>query len=411
MTTTTTTLVHRPYNGPSQWWREGLVYEVISPEVTADDLRGALDDLAHVSSLGFQTLLVRPAWVDPDAEKDVEALRAFIARAHERGLRVITRVSGALGPVTGRSAREPNPVVMGRESLGPGLLRRAEAFLEAGSDGVDLGTIVPPQVTGRTDLERISGYVSAIQALLVEYAPEGILGADVSAGYPQNLRHHLQDDWFHHLRDDSFMLVRWDAGSITRHISRSLREHDRFGAPPMWRVLPSYALGPETDPGDGRRWFAVEAHARVRRALALQTLMLSLPGVVYVRQGDEVCLGEEVRDLRPTDLARVIAQTLVGQTYQFCSPLETIRYAASLRRERGLANAPLAFVTGVGWCPPGVLTFLVRDVLVLVNTTQEAVVLPAGAKVLLSSHMLDRSDGILRVPPTTTVWLRSSTVR
>ena len=264
MTTTTTTLVHRPYNGPSQWWREGLVYEVISPEVTADDLRGALDDLAHVSSLGFQTLLVRPAWVDPDAEKDVEALRAFIARAHERGLRVITRVSGALGPVTGRSAREPNPVVMGRESLGPGLLRRAEAFLEAGSDGVDLGTIVPPQVTGRTDLERISGYVSAIQALLVEYAPEGILGADVSAGYPQNLRHHLQDDWFHHLRDDSFMLVRWDAGSITRHISRSLREHDRFGAPPMWRVLPSYALGPETDPGDGRRWFAVEAHARVR---------------------------------------------------------------------------------------------------------------------------------------------------
>ena len=90
---------------------------------------------------------------------------------------------------------------------------------------------------------------------------------------------------------------------------------------------------------------------------------------------------------------------------------QTIRYAASLRRERGLANAPLAFVTGVGWCPPGVLTFLVRDVLVLVNTTQEAVVLPAGAKVLLSSHMLDRSDGILRVPPTTTVWLRSSTVR
>ena len=59
MTTTTTTLVHRPYNGPSQWWREGLVYEVISPEVTADDLRGALDDLAHVSSLGFQTLLYR----------------------------------------------------------------------------------------------------------------------------------------------------------------------------------------------------------------------------------------------------------------------------------------------------------------------------------------------------------------
>ena len=116
--------------------------------------------------------------------------------------------------------------------------------------------------------------------------------------------------------------------------------------------------------------------------------------------------GESVRTCAVREVAEETgARIALGQ------PLETIRYAASLRRERGLANAPLAFVTGVGWCPPGVLTFLVRDVLVLVNTTQEAVVLPAGAKVLLSSHMLDRSDGILRVPPTTTVWLRSSTVR
>ena len=57
--TTTTTLVHRVYNGPLEWWRDGLVYEIGSSEVGAADLDAAHSILDHISSLGFNVILVR----------------------------------------------------------------------------------------------------------------------------------------------------------------------------------------------------------------------------------------------------------------------------------------------------------------------------------------------------------------
>ena len=111
---------------------------------------------------------------------------------------------------------------------------------------------MPPEVDRQTDLNRLSDYFAILQALVAEHVDEGLIGADVSAVYPEALRHHLEDDWLHHLRDDALMLVCWDADSLTRHITHSLDEHDRFGAPPVWRYLPSYRLMEHTDPGDGR---------------------------------------------------------------------------------------------------------------------------------------------------------------
>ena len=59
--TTTTTLIHRVYNGPLEWWRDGLVYEIDSFEVSAADLDEAHGILDHVASLGFNVVLVRPS--------------------------------------------------------------------------------------------------------------------------------------------------------------------------------------------------------------------------------------------------------------------------------------------------------------------------------------------------------------
>ena len=50
--TTTTTLVHRVYNGPLEWWRDGLVYEIGSAQVGAADLDAAHGVLDHIASLG-----------------------------------------------------------------------------------------------------------------------------------------------------------------------------------------------------------------------------------------------------------------------------------------------------------------------------------------------------------------------
>ena len=282
--TTTTTLVHRPYDGPEEWWRHALVYEIPSPALGAADLRRTGPIIDHALNLGMDAVLIRPSLLDVSSEMD--SIRGFIDNARTQGLRTIVRISGALGPITGPYAKQTTGFVTGLEGDGDDLLRRSEAYLQAGAAGIDLGTIVPPQVTRETRLDRLSAYFAMLHGQLAEYVEDGIVGADVTADYPDSLRHHLQDDWIHHLRDDCLTLTRWDAESITSHLTRSLDEHDRFGAPPTWRFLPPHILSEHLDPGDGQRWYSVAHDERMLRALALQAMMLALPGSLYLRQGD-----------------------------------------------------------------------------------------------------------------------------
>ena len=406
--TTTTTLVHRAHNGPLEWWRDGLVYEVASPELGAVELGGVEHLVDHVASLGFTALLLRPSLMD--ARNDLDPFRELVERAHGAGVRIVVRVSGALGPVTGPHAHDDDRIVVGAEREGEGIVERAEAFLSAGADGIDLGTIIPPEVAERTDLARLTEYFSILHGLIASYTDDGMIGADVSADYPRTLHHHLQEEWLHHLRDDALILARWDAESMTTHLTRSLDDHDRFGAPPVWRFLPSYRLCEATDPGDGLNWFAVDDGRRRQRATALQALALALPGSVYLRQGDEVGLPDPDKPTAPLELAGLVNARAHDQGSLFGSPLATVRHATHVRRERRLAAAPLAFVTGLDWCPPRTLTLLARDVLVMVNTTDEPVILPQGADVLLSSQGLEQAEGRLMVPTMTTAWLDAASV-
>lgn len=406
--TTTTTLVHRGSPGPSAWWHQALVYEMASPQLGALELPAVAAMLDHVVSLGLDALLIRPSLME--ATEDVAAFRSLAEHAHSLGLRVIVRVSGALGPVTGPHAGADERVFVQAEGPGQVLLSRAESFLAAGADGVDVGTILPPELTANTDLDLLTQYFSVLHTHVASYCADGVLGADVSTDYPDAMRHHLQEDWLHHLRDDSLVLTRWDAQSLTDHLTASLADHDRFGATPVWRILPPYRVREETDPGDGRRWFEQAAPVRQRRAIALQALALALPGAVYLRQGDEIAMMDADKPVNPLELARIVNERAATQGSQFGSPLATVRHATFLRRSRELSTAPLAFVRGLPWCPPGVLSLLVRDVLVLVNTLPEPVALPEHAEVLLASQHLDQRDGRLLVPAATTTWLEASTV-
>ena len=374
--TTTTTLVHRPYDGPEEWWRHALVYEIPSPALGAAELDRTTPIIEHALYLGMDALLIRPSLLE--ASSEIDSIRRFIDAAGEQGLRTIVRISGALGPITGPYAKQTNSFITGLEGAGDDLLRRSEAYLQAGAAGIDLGTIVPPQVTNEIRLDRLSAYCAMLHGQLAEYVEEGIIGADVTADYPDSLRHHLQDDWVHHLRDDCLTLTRWDA------------EH--------------------LDPGDGQRWYSVDHDERLRRGLALQAMMLALPGSLYLRQGDEIALADSDKPTAPLELADMVIEHTQGQASEFGSPAATVRHAAHVRLEYNLACAPLAFVTGLEWCPPEALTFLVRGVLVVVNTSDAPVVLPPEAKVLLSSQPLRQDQGRLLIPPTTATWLEATTV-
>ena len=406
--TTTTTLVHRPYDGPEEWWRHALVYEIPSPALGAAELDRTTPIIEHALYLGMDALLIRPSLLEVSSE--IDSIRRFIDAAGEQGLRAIVRISGALGPITGPYAKQTNSFITGLEAAGDDLLRRSEAYLRAGAAGIDLGTIVPPQVTNEIRLDRLSAYCAMLHGQLAEYVEEGIIGADVTADYPDSLRHPLQDDWVHHLRDDCLTLTRWDAESLTSHLTRSLDEHDRFGATPTWRFLPPHILSEHLDPGDGQRWYSVDHDERLRRGLALQAMMLALPGSLYLRQGDEIALSDSDKPTAPLELADMVIEHTQGQASQFGSPAATVRHAAHVRLEYNLACAPLAFVTGLEWCPAEALAFLVRGVLVVVNTSDAPIVLPPEAKVLLSSQPLRQDQGRLLVPPTTATWLEATTV-
>lgn len=408
---TTTTLVHRLYSGPRDWWREGIVYEIDSPELDGAGLTAVQVLLDHVAGMGFHTVLVRPSRVDVSTDAGGgAAFRSFVERSHRIGLRTMVRISGALGPVTGPHAQEPNPVFTGLERPGEALVERAEAFLLAGADGIDMGTITPPGISPETDLEALSDSLLRILGLLAEHTDDGILGMDVTASHPEVMRHHLQDDWLHHLRDDSLALVRWDASSIRRHLTFSLAEHDRFGAAPVWRFLPSHRLVPGSDPGDGRRWFSVDACVRQSRARALELMALALPGTAYVREGDETGLTDAEKPVDAGELARLVVERAAQQGHEEHSPTANFRHAVRLRRELRLPSAPLAFVEGLDWCPASVLTFLSRSVLVLVNTGDTPVALPVGAEVLISSAVLHRDGDHRMVPPGVGAWIEAGSV-
>ena len=145
-----------------------------------------------MASLSFTVLLLRPSLMD--ARNDLDTFRELVGRAHGAGIRIVVRVSGALGPVTGPHAHDDDRIVVGAEREGEGIVERAEAFLSAGADGIDLGTIIPPEVTERTDLARLTEYFSILHGLIAGYTDDGMIGADVSADYPRTLHHHLQED-------------------------------------------------------------------------------------------------------------------------------------------------------------------------------------------------------------------------
>ena len=176
--TTTTTLVHRPYDGPEEWWRHALVYEVPSPALGAGDLERTGPIVEHALHLGMDAVLIRPSLLDVSSELD--SIRRFIDNARTLGLRTVVRVSGALGPITGPYARQSTGFITGLEGAGDDLLRRSEAYLQAGAAGIDLGTIVPPQVAGESRLDRLSAHFATLHGQLAEYVEDGIVGADVT---------------------------------------------------------------------------------------------------------------------------------------------------------------------------------------------------------------------------------------
>jgi alpha-glucosidase len=286
-----------------------------------------------------------------------------------------------------------------------------------------------------------------------EYPGERIFVGEMWLPDPERFARYLRADELHSAFNFDFLGCPWEASALRRVIDDTLAQHAPVGAPPTWvlsnhdvtRHVTRYGRANTSfDFGDRQHLAPTDFELGTRRARAAALLTTSLPGGVYVYQGEELGLWE-VEDLdddlrqdpvharsggadRGRDGCRIPIPWGGGEPpFEFGddsawlpqpeawrdftaeveaadpdSMLSLYRAALRLRRsESALGDGHLTW-RDLG---PGVLAFS-RDpgFTCVVNLSDAAIALPAHDSVLLTSAPLH--DGEL--PSDTAAWLRTS---
>ncbi|WP_157001613.1 glycoside hydrolase family 13 protein [Agromyces laixinhei] len=287
--------------------------------------------------------------------------------------------------------------------------------------------------------------------LLDEYPGERVLAAEAWVDPLSRVAKWVRPDEMHQAFNFAYLETPWNAAALRRVIDDSLDAFAAVGAPSTW-VLSNHDVVrhatrlsvTEANPqghGLGPRSKGLPSfEAGLRRARAATALMLALPGSAYIYQGEELGL-PEVIDLPdgarqdPTwfrtagerygrDGCRVpLPWESSAPSYGFgpadaswlpqpeqwaslardvqrgdpASTLSLYRDALALRRERRLGAGAVEWLPGQ---PESVVAFRNGDIVVIANTGDAPVELPAG-EVLLSSEPLDGRV----LPADTTAWL------
>ena len=251
-----------------------------------------------------------------------------------------------------------------------------------------------------------------------------------------------------------FLQARWGVETMRAAIEKPLALADAVGAPTTWvlsnhdviRHATRYGFPPEHRFGEGlSREEIPDAQLGLLRARAATLLMLSLPGSAYLYQGEELGLPEvadipdELREdpshrragvpgrdgcrvplpwtgdapafgFSPTGESWLPQPEVFGelavdrQTGVEGSTLEMYRRALRLRRELGLGrpDAPVEFLEDLAG---GLLGLTRGEVVVLVNTAEQTLPLPAGledAELLVASGPVEPGT----IPADGALWLR-----
>ncbi|WP_141012525.1 glycoside hydrolase family 13 protein [Nocardioides sambongensis] len=296
--------------------------------------------------------------------------------------------------------------------------------------------------------------------VVTEHPGDRVLCGEAWVSPLDRLARYVRPDELHQTFNFDYLMTPWVASAQRATITRSLEQMAAVGAPATW-VLSNHdvvrhasRLGYPQDagsgalPGIGPRDPQPDAELGLRRARAATAVMLALPGSAYLYQGEELGLPEATElpdDVRqdPTfhrtggglpgrDGCRVpvpwrsdapgfgfgpSGRTWLPQPpgYGDLAPdrqrgvpgstLELYRALLRLRRELGLGRGRLV------WTDDDSETLLGFDLTtpagstigVLANLGDRAVVVPAGAEVLVATDVLPAS-GLL--PRDVAVWFR-----
>jgi alpha-glucosidase len=326
-------------------------------------------------------------------------------------------------------------------------LVKAEGLPDIG--GSDQLKLLGNDVMPFFDQDGVHEIYRAWRKILDEYPGDRIAVAEAWTPTVERTAHYVRPDELHQAFNFQYLGTHWDAAELRRVIDVSLDAMRPVGAPATW-VLSNHDVtrhatrfaGP---PAGTQIREAGDRELGLRRALAATLLMLALPGSAYLYQGEELGL-PDVTDLPDEvrqdpafgrtegqdgfrDGCRVpIPWTVEGPSYGFGtggswlpqpdswaglsveaqtgdpdSPLELYRSALAVRREHPALGAGEA----VEWlqAPEGVLAFRRAGGFVCtVNTTGEAVRIPAPGRVLLASAAVEPACGEAVLPADTAVW-------
>ena len=280
--------------------------------------------------------------------------------------------------------------------------------------------------------------------VLAPYEGDRMLVAEAWV-HEDKLAAYVRSDEMQQAFNFDFLQCPWDATELRAVIDNSLSSMDAVGAPTTW-VLSNHdvsrvrsRLGSE-DTGNrmniGPKDPQPDHELGLMRANAATLLMLALPGSAYIWQGEELGLpdhttlpdefrqdptwfrtkGQEIGrdgcripipweadDASPTWLPRPDSYRSLAADQQVGVPGSTwsfYRDALRLRRELGLGTG------GIEWQDTqvdGVLSFRNGNILVVANTSDKPVTMPAG-EVLITSLPVVAGD----LPGNAAAWLRLS---
>jgi len=299
--------------------------------------------------------------------------------------------------------------------------------------------------------------VDAVDTASYSSDHDRILCAEAWVESQERAARYVRDDEMHQAFNFEFLLTQWRAGDLRAAITTSFTAADSVGAPATW-VLSNHdvvrhasrlglPVGTRRANGIGIGDPQPDTALGLRRARAATALMLALPGSSYLYQGEELGLPESTDmpdDVRqdptwtrsghtergrdgcrvpmpwegdrpsygfgPSDrtwLPQPASYAALAVDRQLGTPgatLELYRALLAARREHGLGAGSLSWLGGYS---QEVVAFVNEPpagerVLVITNLGAEAVAVPEGAQILVSSGPLT-SQGL--VPTDTTVWL------
>ncbi|MEU7866531.1 glycoside hydrolase family 13 protein [Dactylosporangium sp. NPDC049140] len=165
----------------------------------------------------------------------------------------------------------------------------------------DVGAVPDPADLPYQDHEGVHEIYRAWRRIADSYEDPRVFVGEVWLPTTAQFVRYLRPDELHSAFNFEFLCCAWEPNAIRKTIDDTLDTHRLVGAPPTWvlsnhdtiRHVTRYGREDTTfDLGNRRHGAFTDPALGYRRARAAALLTLSLPGGVYVYQGDELGLAE-----------------------------------------------------------------------------------------------------------------------